>query len=151
MRYSIETDLGLLGEYDKHIKDLEVYLERSAKVHDANNFFLLQTIPGVGRIIAMTLLYEIHTIKRFPTVGQVRGLGLMIGIEFVRDQTTKERAPAVRDRIEPLAFERGLLVLGCGTNTLRLCPPLVITKEQADFALDTLEECIRIASSAANL
>lgn len=70
MRYSIETDLGLLGEYDKHIKDLEVYLERSAKVHDANNFFLLQTIPGVGRIIAMTLLYEIHTIKRFPTVGQ---------------------------------------------------------------------------------
>jgi transposase len=70
MRYSIETDLSLLGQYDQHIKDLEVYLERSAKVHDANNFFLLQTIPGVGRIIAMTLLYEIHTIKRFPTVGQ---------------------------------------------------------------------------------
>ncbi len=70
MRYSIETDLGLLGDYDRHIKALEVYLERSAKVHDANNFFLLQTIPGVGRIIAMTLLYEIHSIKRFPTVGQ---------------------------------------------------------------------------------
>ncbi len=70
MRYSVETDIELLGEYDQHIKALEVYLERSAKVHDANNFFLLQSIPGVGRIIAMTLLYEIHTIKRFPTVGQ---------------------------------------------------------------------------------
>lgn len=81
--------------------------------------------------------------SRFPNVGQVRGLGLMIGIEFVRDQQTKERAPALRDRIEKLAFERGLLVLGCGQNSLRLCPPLVVTKDQADFAVETLEECIR--------
>jgi len=43
--------------------------------------------------------------------------------------------------MEQLAFERGLLVLGCGPNTIRLCPPLVITREQADFAMDTLEEC----------
>jgi 4-aminobutyrate aminotransferase len=43
-----------------------------------------------------------------------------------------------------MAFERGLLVLGCGASTLRLSPPLVITRDQADFALDTLEECLRI-------
>lgn len=81
--------------------------------------------------------------SRFPNVGDVRGLGLMIGIEFVRDQQTKERAPELRNKVEYMAFERGLLVLGAGENTLRLCPPLVITKDQADFAVDTLEECIR--------
>ena len=79
---------------------------------------------------------------RFRHVGDVRGRGLMLGIEIVRDQSTKERAPDLRDRLETLAFERGLLILGCGPNGLRLCPPLVITREQADFALDTLEECL---------
>ena len=50
------------------------------------------------------------------------------------------------DRIEALAFERGLLILGAGRNSIRLCPPLVISADQADFALDTLEECIALAS-----
>jgi 4-aminobutyrate aminotransferase len=81
---------------------------------------------------------------RFPVVGDVRGLGLMIGIELVHDQATKERAPDLRDELERMAFERGLLVLGCGQNSIRLCPPLVITGDQADFAVDTLEECLRI-------
>jgi 4-aminobutyrate aminotransferase len=81
--------------------------------------------------------------KRFPIVGDVRGLGLMIGIEMVRDQATKERAPELRDRLEQMCFERGVLVLGAGPNTLRICPPLVITKDQADFAVDTIEECLR--------
>jgi 4-aminobutyrate aminotransferase len=79
---------------------------------------------------------------RFPMVGDVRGLGLMLGIEIVRDQATKEKAAMWRDRIEMLAFERGLLVLGAGDNTLRLCPPLVINRDQCDFALDTLEACM---------
>ena len=80
---------------------------------------------------------------RFKYVGDVRGLGLMIGIELVRDQQTKERAPALRDRLEIMAFEHGLLTLGCGPNSLRLCPPLVITREQADCAMDTLEQCLQ--------
>ena len=79
---------------------------------------------------------------RFPTVGQVRGLGLMIGIEMVRDQDTRERAPELRDRIVNLAFERGLLILGAGENSIRLCPPLVVTREQCDSAVETLEECL---------
>ncbi len=81
--------------------------------------------------------------RRFKHVGEVRGLGLMIGIEMVRDQGTKERAPELRDQLETMAFERGLLILGCGPNSLRLCPPLVITRDQADFAVDTLEQCLR--------
>jgi 4-aminobutyrate aminotransferase len=82
---------------------------------------------------------------RFPVVGEVRGLGLMIGIELVRDRQTRERAPAVRNRVLELAFERGLLVLGAGENSIRLCPPLVITRDQAAFAVDVLEECLKIA------
>lgn len=79
----------------------------------------------------------------FPHVGDVRGRGLMIGFELVMDQETKEPAPELRNRLEFLAFERGLLILGCGPNSIRLCPPLVINQDQADFALDTLEDCLR--------
>jgi 4-aminobutyrate aminotransferase len=84
---------------------------------------------------------------RFPNVGDVRGLGLMLGIELVRDQRTKEKANELRDRVVGMAFERGVLVLGAGDNTIRLCPPLVVTREQCDFALDTLEECLTAATA----
>lgn len=80
--------------------------------------------------------------KRFSCVGDVRGLGLMIGFELVRDQQTKERAPDIRNQIEEMAFERGLLVLGAGRNSIRLCPPLIINRDQADYAVDTLEQCL---------
>jgi 4-aminobutyrate aminotransferase len=80
---------------------------------------------------------------RFPIVGDVRGLGLMLGVEIVRDQTTKEKAPELRDRIVDLGFHKGILILGAGQNSIRLAPPLVISADQADFAVDTLEECIR--------
>jgi 4-aminobutyrate aminotransferase len=84
--------------------------------------------------------------RRFPIVGDVRGLGLMIGVEIVRDRETKERAPELRDRLEHLAFERGLLVLGAGRNSIRLSPPLIISRDQADFAIDTLEECLKLVA-----
>jgi len=84
---------------------------------------------------------------RFPVVGEVRGLGLMIGVELVRDQQTRERAKELRDRVLALAFERGLLVLGAGENSLRLSPPLTIARDQAAFAVDVLEECLKTAIS----
>ena len=84
---------------------------------------------------------------RFPLVGDVRGLGLMLGVELVRDRYTREKAPLVRDRVLELAFQRGLLVLGAGDSTIRLCPPLVITRDQCDFALDTLEACLTQAAA----
>jgi 4-aminobutyrate aminotransferase len=83
--------------------------------------------------------------QRFPHVGDVRGLGLMIGIELVRDQATKDRAPELRDRVVQMCFERGLLVLGAGPNTIRLSPPLVLTRDQADWAVDTIAACIEAA------
>ena len=80
--------------------------------------------------------------EKFRIVGDVRGLGLMIGIELVRDRETKEPAVWERDRLLDLAFERGLLILGAGESTIRLSPPLVITRDQADCALATLEDCL---------
>jgi len=85
---------------------------------------------------------------RFRAVGDVRGLGLMLGFELVRDQDSRERNPELRNQLVQMAFERGVLILGCGPNSIRLCPPLVITKDQADFVLDTLEDCLRVSEQA---
>jgi 4-aminobutyrate aminotransferase len=77
-----------------------------------------------------------------PLVGDVRGRGLMIGIELVKDKTTREPAAALRNRVETIAFEKGLMILGCGETSLRLCPPLIVSKEEATVALDILEEAL---------
>jgi 4-aminobutyrate aminotransferase len=75
-------------------------------------------------------------------VGDVRGRGLMIGIELVKDKETREPAAGLRNRVENLAFEKGLMILGCGETSLRLCPPLITSKEEASVALDILEEAL---------
>src|SRR6201998_1686492 len=80
--------------------------------------------------------------SRLKLVGDVRGRGLMIGVDIVKDKATKEYGAAERDRIVEMAFEKGILFLGCGPSTIRLCPPLVVTTEEADVAVDVLEECI---------
>jgi 4-aminobutyrate aminotransferase len=80
--------------------------------------------------------------ERHKIVGDIRGKGLMLGIEIVRDQDAKEKAHDLRERIVDLAFSKGLLMLGAGESTLRLSPPLVIDEEQADFAVRTLDACI---------
>jgi len=81
--------------------------------------------------------------RRFPQVGEVRGLGLMIGVEIVDRLGARESAHDLRDQLVQMAFERGLLALGAGESTLRLSPPLVIGIQQADFACRVLEECLR--------
>ena len=81
---------------------------------------------------------------KHPMVGDVRGQGLMIGIEIVKDKKTRAKAHDERERIVELAFERGVLFLGAGENSIRFAPPLIVTKEQADIALDVLEECVGI-------
>jgi 4-aminobutyrate aminotransferase len=87
--------------------------------------------------------------ERHKIVGQVRGKGLMIGVEIVRDQKTKEPAPDLRHHILEAAFHKGLLILGAGESTLRLSPPLLIDEEQAEFALRTLDTCIAEAERSA--
>jgi 4-aminobutyrate aminotransferase len=80
--------------------------------------------------------------QRHPLIGDVRGKGLMIGIELVRDHQTKERATTERDRVVDKMFARGVLVLGAGRNTIRLSPPLVLTKPQADACVQALDGAI---------
>ena len=79
-------------------------------------------------------------------IGDVRGLGLMIGVELVRDRQTKEPANTERDEIVQSCFRRGLLMLGCGVSTLRFCPPLVVTKEQCDTAVEILDDVLQSSS-----
>src|SRR5450631_3878702 len=94
--------------------------------------------------------HMLHRMADWPNkhklVGDVRGRGLMIGVELVKNKNTKEYAAAERDRAVELAFERGVLFLGCGPSTVRICPPLVVTKDEADVAMDVLEECIEIVA-----
>jgi len=84
---------------------------------------------------------------RHPAIGDVRGLGLMLGIEIVKDRKTKEKAPELRDAIIYECFRRGLLILAAGPSTIRLSPPLMVDEEQAQFAVDTLSEVIATASN----
>jgi 4-aminobutyrate aminotransferase len=77
--------------------------------------------------------------EKHPLIGDVRGRGLMIGIECVKDRGTKARAVDERDAVVESAFYKGLLVLGAGKNTIRLSPPLVLTKAQAETAVGVLD------------
>jgi 4-aminobutyrate aminotransferase len=85
-------------------------------------------------------------IGKHPHVGDVRGRGLMIAVEIVEDTHSRKPAHDMRERIIDLAFARGLLLLGCGENTVRLCPPLIVSQNEMDVALDILEECIALAA-----
>jgi 4-aminobutyrate aminotransferase len=79
---------------------------------------------------------------KHPLIGDVRGRGLMIGVELVRDRTTKERAAEERDAVVNAAFMRGMLVLGAGRNAVRFSPPLVLTRAQADVAIKIFDEAL---------
>jgi 4-aminobutyrate aminotransferase len=90
-----------------------------------------QLKEGLGRLRA-----------RFPEVGDVRGLGLMVAMDMIRPDNPSAPDPALRDQVVQAAFRRGLLLLGCGESAVRFCPPLCITAEQVDVALRLLEEVL---------
>jgi 4-aminobutyrate aminotransferase len=92
---------------------------------------------GAHMKAGLTALMDAH-----PLIGDVRGRGLMIGVELVRDRTTKERAIPERDAVVNAAFRRGLLLLGAGKNSVRFSPPLVLTREQADTAVRVFGEAL---------
>ena len=83
--------------------------------------------------------------SKHDCIGDVRGLGLMVGVEFVKDRDSREPAPGLRDRVEVECFNRGLVLLGCGYNTIRWSPPLVLTRENVDVALEIFDEAIAAA------
>jgi 4-aminobutyrate aminotransferase len=80
--------------------------------------------------------------RKYDSIGDVRGMGLMIGVEFVEDRASNKPAPELRDRIEVACFERGLIILGAGTNTIRWSPPLIVTKENVDVAIEIFDQAI---------
>ena len=81
--------------------------------------------------------------KRFHLIGDVRGKGLMIGVELVKDRQTREKAIEERSIIIRACFEKGLLILGAGENVIRFSPPLIIAKKEADTALTIFEEVLK--------
>jgi 4-aminobutyrate aminotransferase len=81
--------------------------------------------------------------ERYEIVGDVRGRGLMIGVELVKDKKTKTAAGPERDRVVDLAFAKGMLYLGAGESSVRIAPPLIVTREQVDAGLDILEDAIK--------
>jgi 4-aminobutyrate aminotransferase len=83
--------------------------------------------------------------EKHECIGDVRGMGLMLGVEIVEDKKTNKPDAARRDRIEVACFERGLIILGCGTNSIRWSPPLILTKENVDVALEIFDEAITAA------
>src|SRR5246127_435161 len=86
---------------------------------------------------------------KYRIVGDVRGRGLLIWGEIVKDQKSKEYGAELRDRIVQRAFEHGILFLGCGPSTVRISPPLVVTRDEADAAIDILEESIETVGKGA--
>ena len=101
-------------------------------------------------IVGQYILEQLKNMQeRHPCMGSVRGIGLMIGIEFVTDRVRKTPAVDLRNRVEYLAYERGLLTLGCGRSVIRISPALCITKAEADEGLQILEEAITIAENEA--
>ena len=99
-------------------------------------------LANASRIGGMMLERLAGWKKTHPMVGDVRGRGLMIGIELVKDKATREPVNALRNRVEVLAFERGLMILGCGETSIRLCPPLIVNEHEAMIALDILEDAL---------
>lgn len=79
---------------------------------------------------------------RHPMMGDLRGLGLMVGVEIVKDRATRAAVPEARDALIQSCFQRGLLLLGCGASTLRFCPPLVVERNEVDVALRILDETL---------
>lgn len=80
--------------------------------------------------------------KKHDCIGDVRGMGMMIGVEFVEDKASMKAAPELRDRVERGCYERGLIILGAGFNTIRWSPPLILTRENADVAIEIFDEAI---------
>jgi 4-aminobutyrate aminotransferase len=90
----------------------------------------------IGRLRAL--------MDKHPIIGDVRGKGLMIGVELVRDRTTKERAVEERGRVVQEMFKRGVLILGAGRNAVRFAPPMVITKDHADTVVSIFDEVLSV-------
>ncbi len=79
---------------------------------------------------------------RHAAIGDVRGKGLMLAVELIKDQKSKKRAPELRNRVVQACYQRGMLILGCGANSIRFSPPLIVTTDEVDEALTIFEDAL---------
>jgi 4-aminobutyrate aminotransferase len=94
-------------------------------------------------VVGAYLMAGLDRLKnKYECIGDVRGLGMMIGVEFVTDKSSLKPDAELRDRIEIECFNRGLIILGCGNNTIRWSPPLILSRENVDVALQIFDEAI---------
>src|SRR6185436_17688576 len=100
---------------------------------------LVQNSADVGGYLKSELQ---KLMKKYDCIGDVRGMGMMLGVEFVEDKGSMKPAADLRDRIEVACFDRGLIILGCGNNAIRWSPPLILTKENVDVAWEIFDEAI---------
>lgn len=110
-----------------------------ATIEVIQNEGVLEQASETGEYI-LDALTEIQT--RHRTIGDVRGRGLMVGIEFVKEKGSKQRNPDVRNRVIQQAFESGLLLIPCGPNSIRMTPPLNISRELTDEGLRIFEDAL---------
>jgi len=108
----------------------------------------MQNAEEVGQY-TLEILEELRV--KHPSIGDIRGLGLMIGVEFVKDRQSREYAEQLRDDIVEAAFQRGLLMLGCGKSAIRITPPLSVSRAEVDEAMMIFDEAITIAEQESNL
>ncbi len=103
----------------------------------------MKNAAEVGEYLKTRLL---ELARKYPLIGDVRGVGLMVGVELVKSRFSKEPAVEARSKIIQKAFRRGLLLLGCGESGIRFSPPLVVRKQEVDAAIEILDRCFKIVS-----
>ena len=101
-----------------------------------------ELLPNVNKMGERLIAGARRLAEKHAVIGDVRGRGLMVGVEFVKDRATREPAPDVPHDLVDRAFQKGLLLLGCGKSSLRLAPPLVVDEYDVDTALRIIDECL---------
>jgi 4-aminobutyrate aminotransferase len=119
-----------------------VCLEAALKTIELLQGGLVENAATVGKYLEDGLR---RLQDKYECIGDVRGMGMMLGVEFVTDRETLKADPELRDRIEMACFERGLIILGCGTSTIRWSPPLILSRENVDVALEIFDAAIAVS------
>ncbi|MDI6732613.1 MAG: acetyl ornithine aminotransferase family protein [Planctomycetota bacterium] len=105
---------------------------------------LQESLVENARVCGNYLLKCLKNLQnKYDFIGDVRGKGLMVGVEIVKNRKTKTKDPERRNSIVQNAFKKGLLILGCGENTIRFCPPLIITKDDIDITMEIFGKVLR--------
>ena len=114
------------------------------------NYIMTNNLRDNARVVGAYLLERLRELaERHAMIGDVRGMGLMVAVELVHDRATKEPAPDLAARVMDGAKARGLIVGkgGLHANTLRICPPLIVTTDDVDAAVEALDGAMAAAAT----